>query len=104
MFNVVDRKLFGNRVRKGKRVPRFAVYEGGNGIRYHYHLVLVLPDEVSIEQLTGLILHEWRRTHWGYSVIDIKACDQGWPNYMTKFDTKSDFASSIDWNNVVLST
>ena len=43
----------------------------------------------------------WHATHFGYDEIDIEPCYHldGWLDYMTKRQTKTDFASSIDWNN-----
>jgi hypothetical protein len=103
-FNVVDRNLYGNKVRNGKRLPRFAVYEGGDGIRYHYHIMLDVPHHVTVEYLTTLIWTTWRQTQWGYEVMDCTPCDAGWANYITKLGTKSDFGSAIDWRNVVVPT
>ncbi len=98
-FNVVDRKLFGNKVRNGEGVQRFCVFEGNKDIRAHYHLLLDVPEKASVEQLVGLIILAWQRTLWGYEVVDFMPCDGGWVDYITKLDSKPDFASSIDWEN-----
>ena len=50
----------------------------------------------------------WNRashaTRFGYHQIDIKPCSDvdGWIKYMTKRPTKTDYTTSIDWNNTQL--
>jgi hypothetical protein len=99
-LRVVDRKLFGNQVRNGKRLQRFPVLEGGEGVRYHYHLLIDVPQHLSREIVAVRLSQAWKRSFWGYDVNQIEPCDQGWANYITKLASKEDYALSIDWENV----
>ena len=100
--NRLDRSLLGRTaVRKGQRLPCFAVYEGTTEVRPHYHLCLDRPASATFEEFAAKIHLNWQATDFGYHQIDIKPCFDvdGWIKYMAKRRTKTDFASSIDWNN-----
>lgn len=99
---MVDQKVFGNKRRNGLTVQRFAVYEGGDGVRFHYHLLVDVPDVISAERLRSIILEAWRKSDWGYEVNDFVPCDDGWANYITKLATKQDYGLAIDWTNVAI--
>lgn len=101
-MSIADRKIYGNQVRNGKRLQTFAVYEGSKATRYHFHLLLDLPEHVSLEVLAARIKAAWQKTLWGYEISSFKKCDMGWANYITKLSTKEDFASNIDWENIVI--
>ena len=102
-LNVLNRKVFGSASKRhGKRVNSVAVLEGGNGKRLHYHLILDCPRDEQIGMFPLLIDRAWQSTNWSYDLIDIKQCDDGWLNYMTKLRDKPDFASSFDWMNTAL--
>lgn len=102
-MNIMDRKIYGNRVRNGSRVKRFPVFEGGeDGVRLHYHLLLDVPEHTTFEILSKNAADAWSRTQWGYDINHFAECDLGWVRYITKLRTKKDFASCIDWVNVTI--
>lgn len=101
-LNVINKKVYGSAAqRHGKRLSVLPVLEGGNGKRLHYHLVIDCPRDELIDAFPSMIAEAWQNTLWGYGQTDIKPCDQGWLNYITKFRDKSDFASSFDWMNTI---
>ena len=61
-LNVLNKRLFGNRVRNGARPRCIAILEGDDVVRRHYHLLLEKPTHHSAEALTALIVWEWDRT------------------------------------------
>ena len=100
--NRVNRSLLGrSAVRNGQRLPCFSVYEGTVDVRPHYHLCLDRPSDITYERFVAEIHTAWAATHFGYREIEVKPCTNvdGWLEYMTKRRTKTDFQSSIDWNN-----
>ena len=99
-LNVMNKQVYGSAAqRHGKRLPILPVLEGGRGKRLHYHLIINCPRDDLIEAFPAMIILNWRKTLWGYDQTDVKPCNQGWLNYMTKLRDKPDFASSIDWMN-----
>lgn len=103
-LNVLNKQVHGAAAqRHGKRLPVFSVLEGGNGKRLHYHLVIDCPRDDLIEVFPAMVVLAWRKTLWGYGQTDVKPCDAGWVNYMTKLRDKPDFASAIDWENCHIS-
>jgi hypothetical protein len=103
--NRLNRSLLGkSSVRSGQHIPCFAVYEGTTDVRPHYHLCLDRPANIPFERFEVEIHLAWQTTHFGYDQVKIKDCYtvNGWLEYKTKRQTKSDFASSIDWNNTQL--
>jgi hypothetical protein len=98
-MNVMNRRLFGNRVRNGERVGCVAVYEGSEEVRPHYHLYLECPQVTKLSIFDFELTYAWNKTAWGYEVNEIKSCDSGWANYITKLSTKPDYALAIDWLN-----
>jgi hypothetical protein len=101
-LNRLNRSLLGRTAtRKGEGLACFAVYEGTSVVRPHYHLCLDRPANITFERFAYEIDHAWQATDFGYYQTDITPCSNlnGWLDYMTKRNTKTDFASSIDWNN-----
>jgi hypothetical protein len=101
----LNRSLLGRTAeRNGQHITRFAVYEGTTDVRPHYHLCLDRPANIMFERFVFEIEQAWRATHFGYDQIDIKPCSDldGWIKYMTKRPTKTDYTTSIDWNNTQL--
>ncbi len=76
------------------------VFEGGNGTRLHYHLILDCPrDELRLGYV-DLISRLWTGTDWGHKKIHVHAdSDAGWYKYMSKFRDKPNYADSIDYAN-----
>jgi hypothetical protein len=98
-LNVLNRKSFGKvGVRKERRLDCYPVLEDAAG-RLHYHLCLEKPKTRTPEQFTALIHQVWGKTRFGYREIDVRPCDDGWIDYMTKFRSKPNLPDSIDWNN-----
>jgi hypothetical protein len=100
--NRLNRSLLGRTAeRRGQGLPCFAVYEGTTDVRPHYHLCLDRPANIPFEWFVLEIEKAWHATHFGYHQIDIKPCSDvdGWIKYMTKRPTKTDYTTSIDWNN-----
>jgi hypothetical protein len=101
----LNRSLLGRTAeRKGQRLSCFAVYEGTAAIRPHYHLCLDRPANITFERFAYEIEKAWHATHFGYDQVQIKDCHNldGWIKYMTKRPTKTDYTTSIDWNNTQL--
>lgn len=99
-LNILNKQVYGSSSqRHGKGLPVLPVLEGGSSKRLHYHLIIDCPRDDLIEVFPTMIVLAWRRTLWGYDQTDVKPCDQGWLNYITKLRDKPDFASSIDWMN-----
>jgi hypothetical protein len=99
-LNVMNKQVYGSAAqRHGKCLPVLPVLEGGRGKRLHYHLIIDCPRDDLKEVFPAMIVSTWRKTLWGYDQTDVKPCDAGWLNYITKLRDKPDFASSIDWMN-----
>jgi hypothetical protein len=99
-LNVLNKRIFGPAAfRYQKRVPVVAVLEGTAAKRFHYHLIIDCPRDSLIEEFPTMIRSSWMKTVWGYKEMDVRPCDVGWLDYMTKLKDKTDFASSIDWLN-----
>lgn len=98
-LNVLNRKVYGNRVRHGHKLNCIPVIEGGQQTRRHYHLCLEQAPNMTFEEFAILVVETWRSTTWGYRQVDIQPCDGGWVGYMAKLKTKSSYGDSIDWTN-----
>lgn len=98
-LNLVNKSVLTKaELRRGEKLNCIPVIEDGN-VRPHFHLCLDKPAELSDEHFIALIETCWRKTKFGYTETQIKRCDAGWLNYMTKYKTKSAYADSIDWMN-----
>ena len=103
--NRLNRSLLGRpQPRKGQHIPCFAVYEGTASVRPHYHLCLDRPANVTFEEFAADIHVAWQATTLATHQIHIKPCFR--PRRLARLHdqaaTKTDFASSIDWNNTQL--
>lgn len=98
-LNLLNRAAHGKAaVRSGQKLKCIAVREDGN-VRPHFHLCIDKPSHLSNEHFVALIETCWRKTRFGYGQTDIRPCDGGWVQYITKHRTKSAYADSIDWLN-----
>lgn len=100
-LNRLNKHFFGNAGRRfGKRLPVIPTLEGGAGTRFHYHLMLDLPESLELDELNRLIVGTWTDTQWGYGQVQIKTeANDGWLNYITKLRDKIDVGDAIDWTN-----
>lgn len=100
-LNRLDQHVYGNAAkRNGKRVPVIPVIEGGDGKRFHYHLVVDCPRDGLRDGYIDLLVKLWRETDWGHKNFHIQAdSDAGWDKYVSKLRDKSNYADSIDWIN-----
>lgn len=100
-LNVLNRAIFGSAaVRFGKGVRVIPVIEGGRDKRLHYHAAIECPRDELKATFPELVESCWKNTMWGYEEVRVTPdADEGWMRYMTKFRTKADFASAIDWMN-----
>lgn len=98
-LNVLNRKIYGNKARK-VRIECIPVLEQDASGRFHYHLALNRPAEISEVLFPLRVKSVWEKTAWGYKQCDFKAgADRGWIEYMTKFRSKREFDLAIDWGN-----
>lgn len=103
-INRLNYSIYGNAYRRfGKRIPCFVVMEGDSVHRHHLHLLIDKPQRFSLEQFTEVVRDSWSKTPFGHNEIDAKPVrDQGWLRYILKRRSKTDFTSSIDWENTHL--
>jgi hypothetical protein len=49
------------------------------------------------------VIEQWQRTEFGYRHIDVQDhADNGWIDYITKYQQKTSLLDSIDWTNCQL--
>jgi len=97
-LNLLNAKLYTkSQRRKGQQIRCIPVLEDGS--RYHYHLCLDRPANVSAVRFMNLIHELWQRTDFGYWMVEVAPCDFGWVRYIAKGRSKSVFADAIDWAN-----
>ena len=104
--NRLNRSLLGkSSARSGQHIPCFAVYEGTTDVRPHYHLCLDRPANIHVRMVR---VRDTKRHGTPLTLATIRSISSlvqtvdGWIKYMTKRQTKTDFTSSIDWNNTQL--
>jgi hypothetical protein len=98
-LNVLKRKIYRNKARK-VRIECVPVLEQDANGRFHYHLAVNRPDEISELLFPLRVKSVWEMTDWGYRQSDFQTgADRGWIEYMTKHRSKSDFDLAIDWGN-----
>lgn len=97
-LNVLNQKCFGNQSKRfNKRLKVLPVLERSKGKRYHFHLTLENPFPNDPNRFKHLIESCWKKTKFGYDHVDINDnIDQGWNDYITKFNNKED---EVDWMN-----
>jgi hypothetical protein len=99
-LNVLNKKLYGGRSRKGWHLSVASVLEAGASDKPHFHLLLDKPPHLSCEVFACLIQEIWSKTHWGHKIVDVSPeGGERWINYITKFRTKRDFGDAINWQN-----
>ncbi len=98
-LNKINHRIYGNRSRK-VRMECVPVLEQDASGRFHYHLALNRPQEVSEDFFPLMMASVWMSTHWGYKQADFQSnADAGWIEYITKLRSKAEFDESIDWGN-----
>lgn len=106
--NLLNRKVYGNNFRRFKpRLSIFSVKEVSDGNRHHRHCLIEAPSSASFEMFVFYVEQSWRQTDFGYNHIHItkpssQIDEDGWIDYILKFRTKTDYSTSIDWNNVTV--
>lgn len=95
----INRKVLGNKSKRGQILTSFACLEGGRGVRYHYHAMIDCPAGYDRSKLETHILTEWPKLDWGHEVNLTFEGSAAWLHYITKLRTKDDFGSNIDWWN-----
>lgn len=104
-LNLLNQQALGKRFRRfNKRLISIPVYEQSELTRFHAHLVLQKPSEMTLEEFTDVINSCWQRCDFGYKNIDIQlATDSGWLAYMLKDRTKMNgVIDAIDFRNLHL--
>lgn len=102
-LNLLNRKVYKSSFTRFKRsLYILTVKEVPASGRHHRHCMLEKPQHVSLEHFKNLIHECWTSTDFGYEHIHITEPyhEEGWYNYILKTRTKSDFLTSIDWNNI----
>lgn len=97
-LNVLNQKCFGNQSKRfNKRLRVLPVIERSKGKRLHFHLTLENPFPNDPNRFSYLIESVWKKTKFGHRHIEINPnIDQGWNDYITKFENKDD---EVDWMN-----
>ena len=104
-FNRLNQLIYKNSYRRfNKRIKSFVVMEGTSKVRHHLHMILNQPKHLEFTEFNYLIYRSWIDTKYGYKMRDFQKVysTNGWLNYITKRRTKTDFLSSIDWENSYL--
>jgi len=100
-LNNLNRSIFGNASKRfGKKIEVIAVQETSNWQRLHYHLLIKVPDRISIDEFSNLILQHWKSTDFAYNENTIRTChSSGWISYMLK-NTKTTAEIDIENTNI----
>lgn len=98
-LNILNRKVYGTKFKHfNKKMNVFPIIECSKEGRYHYHLIWEVPSNTTSLWLGEQIKKTWLKTKFGYNQMDIQQItDDGWTDYITKFQTKED---QVDWVNV----
>jgi len=101
-LNRLNRAIFGNASKRFNKSIQFVpVIEYGPDTRYHVHAIIDCPTKLNNITLQSKIVSAWNKTDYGYNHIHLQPIhNDGWTDYITKFNTKPDYALSIDWENV----
>jgi hypothetical protein len=101
LLNVIHKKLGAYGFPKRAQLQCVPIFEGREGVRPHYHLMLDRPPCIDAHEYAEMIHREWARTFWGHKKITIETChdDAGWLAYISKLRTKEEYADAIDWTN-----
>lgn len=98
-MNILNSKVYGKKFKRfGKQIQVVPVIEMSQDNRFHYHLIMEVPEVTTKLWLGEEVKTAWKKTKFGYREIDIQEItDDGWTDYITKFKTKED---QVDWVNV----
>lgn len=82
----LNRSIYGNATKRfGKQLEIIAVQETSYSQRLHYHLLIKVPDGISIDDLSSRILQHWKSSDFAYNENVVKPCySSGWISYMAK--------------------
>jgi hypothetical protein len=99
--SILSRKILGKPAdRFHQRLNMIPVIEGGNGKRFHYHVMLDCPRHDLDPAFPDIICNAWSKTQWGHRQIDIQpGANEGWIDYISKLRDKANWSDSIDWSN-----
>ena len=99
-LNRLNQMIFKNSFRRfNKKLKSFVVMEGTSK-NHHIHLILDKPHRIGYEEFCYLIDHCWSKTIFGNPHTYIqKITSNGWLNYITKYRSKTEFLTDIDWEN-----
>ena len=97
-MNCLNKQILGNKFSRYKhRIDVIPALERAND-RYHYHLLMRLPEGVADHELMNRIAPLWKKTRFGADQIDIQTgVSTGWIDYITKLQNKED---TVDWENL----
>lgn len=95
----LNRKVFRNGVRAGRRLWCLPVLEGCSYVNLHYHIDLEIPRDWDFELFAENIYTLWIGTDWGGQEIDVQIADEGWITYILKRRSKASYLESVDWTN-----
>lgn len=100
-LNVLHMRLRRYGLGRRTRLSCVPIFEGGDVVRKHIHLMLDKPAGIDEIEYAALIQLEWSRTTWGYEHTQVDPCydSDGWLGYISKLRTKDEFADAIDWTN-----
>ena len=101
-LNVLNRRVFKNLVKRGKRLRVMAKPETDESGRRHYHLVIEIPRSARFSDFRRMIITEWSKTDWGYHQTDVQQVySDGVYAYIAKYNRGID-CSDLDWQNTNL--
>lgn len=106
-LNVLNQRVFGKKFVRFKeiRLKVVPIIEVDRSHRFHTHITLEKPTNLSDEEFTNLIVESWRKTNIGHQQFDVQTTYNidGWTDYILKRRTKkTTVVDSVDWENVTL--
>jgi hypothetical protein len=101
-LNRLNRWFFGNgSTRFNKSIQVVPIIENNHSTRYHFHAAIERPSHINELDFDRAVRQCWLKTKWGYNHIDIQPMnDNGWIEYLSKVNTKSEYDLAIDWVNL----
>ena len=101
-LNRLNRWFFGNgSTRFNKSIQVVPIIENNHLTRYHFHAAIERPSHVNELDFDHAVRQCWLKTKWGYNHIDIQPMtDNGWIEYISKVNSKSEYDLAIDWVNL----
>jgi len=103
--NRINKKIFGNSYYRYKnQIQMFSVLENDTDHRFHLHLIIEKPTQLTDGEFRNLVYDCWLKTKFGYHQIQLDRLplddEKYWLRYLTKKRTKDgNLWSSIDWEN-----